>query len=94
MKYRVQLAPTAADAFIRLNPEIRKQLKAGLNELASNPYAGKELQDDLAEFRSYRIKRYRIVYAIHDEERLLWVYSVGHRREIYDLLSKFIQIES
>ena len=94
MKYRVQLAPTAADAFTRCNPVIRKQLKAGLKELANNPYAGKELQDDLAEFRSYRIKRYRIVYAVHDEERLLKVYTVGHRREIYDLLSKFIQIKS
>ena len=91
MRCRVQLALTAAEAFKRLNPEIRKQLKLGLKELADNPYAGKELQDELTEFRSYRIKRYRIVYSIHDGGRILKVYMVGHRREIYDLFSEFLR---
>ena len=91
MKYRLQLAPSAAEFFSSLNPVIRKQLKAGLKELASNPYAGKELQDDLAEFRSYRIKRYRIVYTVVNGEKTLKVYAIGHRREIYDLFSEFIR---
>jgi mRNA-degrading endonuclease RelE of RelBE toxin-antitoxin system len=69
-------------------------LKAGFKEPASNPYDGKELQDDLAEFGSYRIKRYRIVHAVHDEKKLLRIYTIGHRREIYDLLSTFIQIKT
>ena len=93
MKYRVQLAPSVAVTFKRFNPEIRKQLKVGLKELAGNPYAGKGLQDDLTEFRSYRIKRYRIIYTVEDGERLLKIYMIGHRREIYDLFSKFIRGE-
>ncbi len=91
MKCRVLLAHTAAEAFKNLHPEIRKQLKAGLKELADNPYAGKELHDDLSEFRSYRIKRYRIIYMIHGGENLLKVYMIGHRKEIYDLVSEFMR---
>ncbi len=92
MRYRVLLAHTAAEVFKHLHPEIRKQMKAGLKELADDPYAGKELHDDLSEFRSYRIKRYRIVYTIHhDSENLLKIYMIGHRKEIYDLVSGFIQ---
>ena len=89
MKYRVQLAPTATDAFKGLHPEIRSQLKAGLKELANNPFAGKELQNELAEFRSHRIKRYRIIYRVHNSENLLKVFMIGHRKEIYDLVSEF-----
>ncbi len=91
MKYRVLLALTAAEAFKDLHPEIRKQLKAGLKVLADNPYAGKELHDDLCEFRSYRLKRYRIVYTIYDSENQLKVYMIGHRKEIYDLVSEFMR---
>jgi addiction module RelE/StbE family toxin len=89
VKYRAQLSPCAAQAFSHLNPAIRKRLKTGLKELAGNPYAGKELQGDLAEFRNCRIKRYRIIYTVVTDENTLKVYAIGHRREIYDLFSEF-----
>lgn len=79
VRYRVQLAPGAVESFLSLNPVIRKQLKAGLKELASNPYAGKELQDDLAKFRNYWIKRYRIAYAVVDGEKTLKAYAILDR---------------
>jgi len=91
VKYRVQLAPSAADAFSAFNPAVRAQIKAGLKELANNPYAGMELQDDLTELRSYRIKRYRIIYTAVTGEKTLKIYAIGHRREIYDLFSELIR---
>jgi len=90
VKYRVQLAPSAAEAFAALNPFVSRQINAGLKELADNPYVGKELQDDLSEFRSYRIKRYRVVFKVVDKEKNLKVFAIGHRREIYDLFADFI----
>ena len=88
--YRVQLAPTVAKALSSFHPDIRKQLKAGMKELADNPYAGKMMQEKLAGFRTYRMKRYRVVYKVDEDEKLVRVYMIGHRREIYDLFSKLV----
>lgn len=90
MSYRIQLAPTAAEAFISLHPEIRKQLRAGMKDLAENPYAGKILQNELSEFLTYRIKRYRIIYKIDSVAKLIKIYMIGHRADIYDLFSLFV----
>jgi mRNA-degrading endonuclease RelE of RelBE toxin-antitoxin system len=85
--YRVQIAPAAAHAFRQLHPQIRKQLKAGMRELSENPYSGKMLQNELAGFLTYRIRRHRIIYRIEEAEKVLKVFMIGHRAEIYDLLS-------
>lgn len=33
----------------------------------------------------YRLRhgRYRIIYSIHDDELMVWVVKVGHRKEVY-----------
>jgi len=36
---------------------------------------------------TYRIRRHRIIYRIEETGKLLKVYMIGHRAEIYDLLS-------
>ena len=88
---QVKLAPTVAEVFRCLHPEIRKQLKTGMMELAEKPYNGKFLQNELSGFWTYKIKRYRIIYKIDHNSKLLKVYMVGHRRDIYNLFSKLIQ---
>ncbi len=88
--YQVRLAAAVVAALSTFHPDIRKMLKAGVKELGANPYAGKELLDELAGFRSYRVKRYRIVYTTDAENRLIKVYMIGHRREIYDVLVSLI----
>ena len=93
MTYRIQLTPTAAEAFCCLHPEVRKQLKTGMMELANKPYSGKYLQNELYGFWTYKIKRYRIIYKIDNNNKLLKVYMIGHRRDIYNLFSELISQE-
>lgn len=89
---RFKFTPEASRLLSKLHPESKKLIKAGLNELRQNPYLGDDLQQELSAFKSYKIKRYRVLYGINEEEGVIQVYYVGHRRDVYeqfrDLLSK------
>jgi|APSaa5957512622_1039677.scaffolds.fasta_scaffold45382_3 mRNA interferase RelE/StbE len=91
MKYRVKLSPASTDAFTNIHPEIRKFLKEGMKYLAENHFAGKTLEDEFIGFRSYKIKRYRIVYKVDDKEKVIRIYMLGHRKIIYEVLKAMIK---
>ena len=88
---RLKFTPEAARLLSKLHPEGKEFIKEGLTELRQNPYLGHDLQQELSGFKSYKIKRYRILYDINAEEGVIQVYYVGHRRDVYeqfrDLLS-------
>ena len=90
---RLTFTPEAAKLLSRLHPESKKLIKEGLTELRQNPHLGDDLQQELSSFKSYKIKRYRILYDINEEEEVIQVYYVGHRRDVYeqfrDLLNNF-----
>ncbi len=88
---RLKFTLEAARLLAKLHPEAKKFIKASLEELLRNPYLGDDLQQELSGFKSYKIKRYRVLYDINEEEEVIQVYYVGHRRDVYeqfrDLLS-------
>jgi mRNA interferase RelE/StbE len=89
--FRLKFTPEAARLFARFHPEAKKLIKSGLDDLCQSPYLGDDLQQELSGFKSYKIKRYRVLYAIDEEEEVIQVYYVGHRKDVYeqfrDLLS-------
>ena len=58
---------------------IRKNLE-GCNDPRS---LGKALTGDKSDAWRYRVGDYRIICEIHDEDIIILVLSVGHRREVY-----------
>ena len=90
---RLKFTLEAARLLAILHPEAKKLIKTSLEELRQNPYLGDDLQQDLSGFKSYKIKRYRVLYDINEEEEVIQVYYVGHRRDVYeqfrDLLNSF-----
>jgi len=89
--YKIKLTSTAVDAFNNLHPEVKKQLKTALNTLKDNPYSGKQLREELNFFRSFKIKRYRIIYQVVDNLQYIVVVALGHRRDIYEITTKLLQ---
>ncbi|MCK5487516.1 MAG: type II toxin-antitoxin system mRNA interferase toxin, RelE/StbE family [Desulfobacterales bacterium] len=81
---RLTFTPEAAKLLSRLHPESKKFIKEGLTELRQNPHLGDDLQQELSGFKSYKIRRYRILYDINEEEGVIQVYYVGHRRDVYE----------
>lgn len=90
---RLKFTLEAARLLAILHPEAKKLIKASLEELRQNSYLGDDLQQELSGFKSYKIKRYRVLYDINEEEEVIQVYYVGHRRDVYeqfrDLLNSF-----
>ncbi|EAW9895714.1 type II toxin-antitoxin system RelE/ParE family toxin [Salmonella enterica] len=46
--------------------------------------SGRPLKGELGEFWRYRVGDYRILCEIRDDELIILVVTIGHRREVYD----------
>ena len=83
--YRVEIPTHVARAIRHLPPDIKRAVRAALDELARNPAAGEALKAELAGFMKYRVRRYRVIYSLHRPTRTVRVLAVGHRRHVYEL---------
>jgi len=82
--YSIRFTPEAARLLSTLHPDNKKLIKATLHELKKNPYLGDELQEELFSFRSLKPKRYRIIYNVDDEKKIIKIFYIGHRRDVYE----------
>ena len=84
MTYRITLAPAAARQLRKFDPQVRRRIQAALELLATEPRppAATQLVGGSGEWR-VRTGDYRIVYEIRDEELLVLVLRIGHRRDVY-----------
>jgi len=90
MSYQVKVTAHANEAGKQLNPEVRKAAKTALKDLALNPYTGKELQAELSGFWSLRFLRYRIIYKVDIQQKIIVVWAIGHRRNIYEAFNEYM----
>jgi mRNA interferase RelE/StbE len=86
--YRVEVSSEAVDIIRTLPPEVKRQIKQALVHLTEFPGAGKPLTEELAGLHSYRARRFRIVYQLTSSERRLLVLHVGHRKTVYEEISR------
>ncbi|MGH3916720.1 MAG: type II toxin-antitoxin system RelE family toxin [Pseudonocardiaceae bacterium] len=84
MTYRVTLAPSAKRQLRKFDPQVRRRIQAAIELLADEPRppVATRLVGGEGEWR-VRTGDYRIVYEIHDDELIVLVLRVGHRRDIY-----------
>jgi mRNA interferase RelE/StbE len=86
VSWTIEYARSAARAIRKLDPTVRRQVKAAVERLAEDPTRGKLLQLTLHGLRSWRTGEWRIVYRADNERVVVLVIAVGHRREVYDRL--------
>lgn len=82
--FRPDIPPEVAELIRHLPPDIKRSIKQALRALSTNPDLGSPLRRELEGLRKYRVRRYRIVYAIDKTLRVLRVIAVGHRRGVYE----------
>lgn len=82
--FRPDIPPHVAQVIRHLPPDLKRSVKQAIRALCSDPFSGEPLLRELAGLRKYRVRRFRLVYGIDRERRLLRIFTVGHRREIYE----------
>lgn len=77
----------AEKQFLRLDGAVQKQIKKfvlKLEKLEDPRTEGKALVGNLIGFWRYRVGDYRLLCRIRDQELVIVVVEIGHRREVYD----------
>jgi mRNA interferase RelE/StbE len=82
--YAITYKPSAAKAFRKIHPSERRRLKDAVEGLATNPRPPGfiQLAGGAGECR-IRVGQYRIIYDIKDDELVILILRIGHRREVY-----------
>lgn len=89
-RYAFTYSLTARNVIKKLPPAVKPTIKNEIEGLVVNPYQGKELIDDLAGFRSLVIGKYRVIYRLDEDARVIQVYFIGHRRDVYTTFKELL----
>jgi mRNA interferase RelE/StbE len=72
----------------KLGPEPARRIFAFLDSRITGSLdprnSGKRLKGELSEFWRYRVEDYRLICRIEDDQLIVLVIRVGHRRDIYE----------
>ncbi|MCZ9961970.1 type II toxin-antitoxin system RelE/ParE family toxin [Brachyspira hyodysenteriae] len=85
---KVSITRTAKKSLEKLDRNIQKRILDFLSylETLENPIVkGKSLKGELKEYWRYRVGDYRILSKIIDNELIILVIDIGHRKDIYDI---------
>ena len=83
MSWTVRYTETAARAIKKLDPTVRKRVRAAIDALCEDPHRGKPLQLTLKGLYSWRTGDWRTIYRIDGQKIEVLVITVGHRRDVY-----------
>ena len=89
-KFFTRYTPECARLISKLPPEIKRLVRSSVDALLTKHEMGTELTGELDGYRSYRVRRYRIIYRVNEEDSCLEVYHVGRRRDVYQTLRSLL----
>ncbi|MXY67383.1 MAG: type II toxin-antitoxin system RelE/ParE family toxin [Acidobacteriia bacterium] len=83
MKYSIRIKESAAKELRNVAKPHRARIVAAIDRLADAPHLGATLKGDLRGLRRLRVGDYRILYELQNDELIVLVIRVAHRRESY-----------
>ena len=83
MIYSITIKVGAAKALAKLDAPQRMRLIEVIDKLTTNPTAGSVLKGEFTGLRRIRIGDHRIVYEVQNEQLVILVVRVAHRRDVY-----------
>ena len=82
--HRVELLPSAARAFAKLDARARRRIARRIDSLAVDPRpSGAQKLRGADDIWRLRVGDFRVLYSIHDQLLLVLVIKIGHRRDVY-----------
>jgi len=83
MRCSLRIKRSAAKALAAISKPERLRIIAVIDRLRDSPAAGSSLKGEFEGLRRLRVGTYRVVYEWRDDELLVLVVRIAHRREAY-----------
>lgn len=81
--YSLIISPRAQRGLKRIRELYEQEVQHSIEELKEDPFAGKELADELIGKHSYRIDVYRIIYKVNKKDKIIYILAADHRSIVY-----------
>ena len=81
----------AAEVLRHLPPGIKRAIRSAIRELLANPSVGEPLHGELEGLWKYRVRRFRVIYQLDRENKLVNILAVGQRRNIYEEVAELLR---
>ena len=82
MTYKLKVPDDTAEVVRGMHPHLKRKVKASLKLILEDPGEGKELKDELAGLRSFRVRRFRMIYRA--KRNIIESVAIGPRDRIYE----------
>ena len=82
--FRIDIPVHLADVIRLFHPDLKRSVRAAIDEIAINPHCGEPLRGELEGMWKYRVRRFRIVYEVERTPRTVRLLAVAPRREVYE----------
>ena len=90
--YKLKVPDDIAELIGNMYPHLKKNVRASLQTILTDPLSGKALKDELADLRSFRVGRFRIIYRVSDQ-KLIEIVAIGPRENIYEETFRLLKRE-
>ena len=88
--YKLKIPDDLAVLIRSLHPKLKTSVRAALDIILKDPATGKALKEDLAGLRSFRVKRFRIIYRV-EPRNIIALVAIGPRRTIYQQTYRLVK---
>jgi mRNA interferase RelE/StbE len=90
--YRPDIPPHIAEIVRHLPPEVKRDIKQALRSLSQDPFSGTPLIRELSGLWRIKVRRFRVVYAPDRKARLIRIFAIAHRREVYEKTAELLRL--
>jgi mRNA interferase RelE/StbE len=91
--YKLRTPDPVAELIRHLHPQIKRKLRAALEQIVKSPQSGKPLKDKLTGLWSFRVGKFRVVYRISGNDKVELL-AFGGRATIYEETYRLIARET
>jgi mRNA interferase RelE/StbE len=88
---RPDIPPHVADVIRHLPPDVKRSVKHALRSLSADPLSGAPLMRELSGLWKYKVRRFRIIYELDRKARIIKIFAIGHRRDVYEELADHLR---
>ena len=83
MNFSIRIKGSAARELKRLARPDRVRIVAAIDRLAETPRLGAALKGDFRGLRRLRVGDHRVVYEVRNDDLVVLVVRIAHRRDVY-----------